>query len=368
MKRILHITGTMDRAGAETMLMNLYREMDRSKIQFDFIFFAEKKGDYEEEINKLGGKVYRILANNPFKRTWALKKFLEKHPEYKIIHGHTLFGNAFHVFAAKLAGVPNRISHSHNTSIQVSNKFVASVYQYLSRLFMAKCSTQFISCGKEAAQFLFPKQKAVLNLPNSINIEEFARIGENKRDNINATFKLDDKTLKIIQVGRLEKVKNHKFSIAIAKRLKEEGIPLKMFFIGQGTLYREIESQIKKHDLTNEVILLGLRMDIPELMAGADVMLMPSLHEGFPVVLVESQAVGLPAVISNSIASEVDLGLGLLQFKDVEKSIDCWVAGLKNAKIKNKSSRERRVHLLRKKGFDVKANANKLTALYNSMS
>lgn len=367
MDLILHITGTMDRAGAETMLMNLYREMDRSQIQFDFVSFGPKKGDYEDEITELGGKVYHIVETNPLKRMIALKNLLQEHPEYKIMHCHMLFSNAFHVVAGKMAKVPYRISHSHNTSAKVSNKIVATMYHYLSRRLISRYSTHFIGCGKEASEFLFPNQKEVLILPNSINTEEFATIGESHKDYINSTFYLDDKVLKIIQVGRLQKVKNHKFSIAIAKKLQDRGVAFRMFFIGQGELYEEIEKQIKEQDLPDGVLLLGLRTDIPELMAGADVMLMPSLHEGFPVVLVESQAVGLPAVISNRIAAEVDLGVDLVKFKALEDTEDAWIEEIKHLQLNQKLNKDQRLNILEQKGFNVKANAKRLTALYNAM-
>ena len=366
MQRVLHITGVMDRAGAETMIMNLYRKIDRTKIQFDFVFFSDKKADYESEILKMGGKVYRILERNPIKRMFALRNLLLMHSEYKVIHGHTLFSNAFHMLAGKFAKVPYRISHSHNTSAQYSNKFVAMVYHRFSRLLIAQYSTHFIGCGNEAAEFLFPNKDDVILLPNSINTEEFASIGEHNKEYINSLFNIDKSVLKIIQVGRIQEVKNHKFSLKIAKKLKEKNINFKMLFVGQGELSHEIGKQIKDSSLSNEVVLLGLRTDIPELMAGADVMLMPSLHEGFPVVLVESQAVGLPALISNTISSEVDLGLNLIKFEGLEESIESWIDKLSKAKMQSILEQENRIMQLEEKGFDVKSNAKRLVALYNT--
>src|SRR5690606_16765613 len=115
--------------------------------------------------------------------------------------------------------------------------------------------------------------------------------------------------LKIIQVGRLQVVKNHGYSLLIAKKLKDKNIPFKMFFVGQGELYKDLKEQVIKDKLINEVVILGLRSDIPQLMAGADVMLMPSLSEGFPVVLVEAQSVGIPSLVSDTVSPEVDLNV-----------------------------------------------------------
>lgn len=367
MQRILHITGSMDRGGAETMIMNLYRNIDRSKFQFDFIFFTTKESDYEQEILKYGGKIHRILASNPIQQFRQLVTFFKLNRGYKIVHSHTLLNSGLNLFAAKLAGVPNRIAHAHSTNDLANKTVIGKLYKLLSLRMIKVFATDFIACGIDAANFLFSEPEDVLILQNAIDTKEFADIGEIKKNYINEKFDISHKTLKIIQVGRLQEVKNHKFSIEIAIKLKELEIPFKMIFVGQGRLYTKIENQIKDKNLIKEVLLLGLRTDIPELMAGADAMLMPSLYEGFPVVLVESQAVGLPAVISNKISSEVDLGMDLISFVDLD-DIEAWINKLNNNKIKDKSNKQDRLQKLKQKGFDVKANAKILSSLYNSMN
>ncbi|WP_201529333.1 glycosyltransferase [Psychrobacter frigidicola] len=123
LQRVLHVVGKMDRAGAETMLMNLYRHINRTQIQFDFITFTSETGDYDAEIKELGGRIIPVLANNPIKRMLKFQQFLKTHPEYEIVHAHMLLSNAFHLLAAKDAGIKHRISHSHNTSNGQSNPF-----------------------------------------------------------------------------------------------------------------------------------------------------------------------------------------------------------------------------------------------------
>ncbi|TXD56691.1 glycosyltransferase family 1 protein [Polaribacter sp. IC066] len=365
--RILHITGSMNRAGAETMLMNLYRTIDRSKIQFDFVCFTAEKVDYEDEIYQLGGSIHRILVRNPIKRMFALKKLLKKHPEYKSIHSHTLLSSGFNLWAAKLAHVKTRIAHAHSTNDISNVSFVGKLYKYVSLKLIHKYATQRIACGKEAAVFLFKKQDEVLFLPNSIDTYSFAEMGETQKEYINTEFNIDNKVLKIIQVGRLQPVKNHEFSITLANTLKEKGIPFKMFFVGQGELYKNIESQINEQDLMNDVLLLGLRTDISELMSGADLLLMPSLHEGFPVVLVESQAVGLPALIATTISPEVDLGVGLIEFEPLSSDTATWVERLLRLKSKEKITKNERLEKIAEQGFDIQSSTILLTNLYNTM-
>lgn len=367
MQRILHIAGKMDRAGAETMIMNLYRHIDRTKFQFDFVSFSDKEADFDKEIIELGGKIYHIVESNPIKRMFALRDLLKEHPEYKVIHCHTLFSNAFHIYAGKMANVPYRIAHSHNTSSQLKNKKLRLFYHGFSRRMMSQYATHFVSCGQEAGKFLFPSQKDVLFLPNSIDTEYFSKVGEKEKMYLQKMFQLDDDCLKIIQVGRIENVKNHKFSLKIASDLKAKGVNFKMFFVGQGVLQEEIENVIKEKGLTEHVLLLGLRSDIPQLMAGADVMIMPSFHEGFPVVLVEAQSVGIPSLIADTISAEVDLGVELVEFESLDSDISKWTDKLVKIKNKKMIGVQERLNKLSEQGFDIKSSAQVLSNLYSSM-
>ncbi|WP_026452207.1 glycosyltransferase [Aequorivita capsosiphonis] len=365
MQRILHISGKMDRAGAETMVMNLYRAINRKAFQFDFVVFSDKPGDFDSEIKSLGGKIYIIQEQNPIARMFALKNLLIDHPEYKIVHGHTLLSNVFHMWAAKEGGIKHRISHAHSTSDKARNGVVSKSYQLISKWGINRFATEYISCGQDAASFLFPYQKDVLLLPNAVDAVKLSRIGENQKEYIKEKFGFSG--FKIVQIGRLQDVKNHSFTIHLAEFMKQKGLDFKVYFIGQGPLEKEIRAEIAEKNLEDVIEMLGLRTDIPELMAGADAMLMPSLHEGFPVVLVESQAVGLPALISDTISAEVDLGLDLVKFLPLDAELEIWASTL--MKIKNKTEdAEQRLDTIKKGGFDIAENVKKLEDIYRNMA
>lgn len=363
MIRVLHIVGKMDRAGAETMLMNLYRNIDRTQVQFDFITFTTQKGDYDEEILALGGKIIPIIANNYIGRMLELTKFLTQHSEYRIVHAHMLLNNAFHLLAAKKAGVPHRISHSHNTSNGKSGA-IANLYEKFAIYLNKRLSTKKIACGKEAAQYLFNTSENVWLLNNAIDLKLYNEISLSNK-NYWKTIISDIQNLKIIQVGRLNEVKNHTFSLEIAKRLKEQHIDFTFFIVGQGPLEDLIQKKIKEYKLGKNVFMLGIRSDVPKLMAGADLMLMPSLHEGFPVVLVESQAIGLSSILSENITREVDLNLGLVEFLSLE-SVDTWVEALINEK-NIPINRSKINKCLQSAGFDVKKNSVDLLNFYKNI-
>lgn len=362
MKRILHIIGKMDRAGAETMLMNLYRHIDRSKIQFDFITFTTDKGDYDDEIIAMGGNIIPIIAKDSVGRMFKLQKFLKAHPEYQVIHSHVLLNNAFHLIAAKSAGIKHRISHSHNTSNGADSK-LKKLYEIWAKKTIQKLATYRIACGVEAAQYLYGTADDVWILNNAIDLKKYADIAKAQKnywDNV-----LPHKGLKLIQVGRLTEVKNYEFSLKLAKSLKEQGFAFTFFIVGQGGLESKIRELIIEYELAEQVHLLGVRDDVPELMAGADLMLMPSLHEGFPVVLVESQAIGLPSLISTDISKEVDLGVGLIEYANLN-NIDIWLDKIKGFNLSLKPQ-VGYIDLLAKQGFDIKKNSEKLLNFYISM-
>ncbi|QIC74739.1 glycosyltransferase family 1 protein [Acinetobacter indicus] len=357
--RVLHIIGKMDRAGAETMLMNLYRNINRSRVQFDFITFTNDKGDYDDEILALGGKIIPIIASNSLGRMTKLYQFLKSHPEYQTIHSHVLLNNAFHLAAASLADVNIRISHSHNTSNGGSNALTRT-YEILAKLVINKLATHKIACGYEAGQYLYNDDKNVLVLPNAVDVRQIHRIVEVSRKSPNELF--DKDKLNIIHVARFMPVKNHRFVLDIAEALIEEQAKFVIYLVGDGPLRAHIEQQIQARNLSEYIKVLGLRANVVELMANADVMILPSLHEGFPVVLVESQAVGLPTLVADTVAEEVDLGLDLVNFIPLDNARD-WALKLLS-RDKKIVSNEKILEKLSNLGFDVSQNARLLEKIY----
>lgn len=358
-KRVLHIVGKMDRAGAETMLMNLYRHIDRDKIQFDFITFTNEAGDYDAEIIELGGRIIPVIANNPIGRMLKLQRFLKQSPEYNIVHAHMLLSNAFHLLAAKGAGVKHRISHSHSTSNGQSS-VVKKLYEKWALITNRKLATQKIACGGLAAEYLFGSKKDVWLLPNAVDVRKMIEVADKSRNYISQKF--DDNGLKIIQVGRLNNVKNHQFSVKIAQELKRRKVDFTLYIIGQGPLEDELKQKVNALSLQDNVKFLGVRTDITELMSSADYMIMPSLHEGFPVVLVESQAAGLNAIVSDQVSTEVDLGLRLVKFLPLA-SVNDWANSLINLQT-TKPNKQEITNSIKVQGLDVATNAATLTQFY----
>lgn len=361
-ERILHIVGSMDRAGAETMIMNLYREVDRQKFQFDFLCFGNKPGDYDSEIESLGGRIVRISAGNPIARFFLLWKLLLR-GHWQIVHSHTLWSSGLHLLAAKLAKIPRRIAHSHSTNSAHSGSAAGRSYENTMRWLLSWVPTHYVACGKAAADYLFPSRTDVQLIPNAIDIKTFINAqGYIVREELG----IDKDRLVILQVGRLIPVKNHTYSIKVAAALRDSAVDFQMLFVGTGPEQQAVKALVRQYKLEKYVRFLGLRADIPELMAAADVMLMPSLHEGFPVVLVESQAAGLPAVIATTISPEVDLAMGLVEFISLDAAPPEWATRIQAAAQMTKVSAESRLQTLEHYGFSARTGAQRLMEVYKT--
>ncbi len=364
-KRILHVVGVMDRAGAETMVMNLYRAIDRNQYQFDFVYFTEKECAFDAEILQLGGVIYRI-SNDKSKslllRTFELYKII-KINSFHAVHCHQLFSNAFHLCAAFFAGSKKRIAHSHNTSDSNSTSFFGRLYQSFAKLLIALLATDFIACGKQAGVFLFPNRKNITLIPNAVDIAKFMH--QPKEINFFKNSSISEKTLVISQVGRFMPVKNHEFSLDLAVCLKNKGVDFHLFFAGSGPLEETLKNSAFTKEVSDKITFLGVRSDIENVLAHSSVLLMPSFHEGFPVILVESQVAGIPALISDSISKEVDLGLNLVHFKSLKSdSVSNWCSELEKIKEVFIPPPEERLAVLREKGFDIEVSVTLLEQIY----
>lgn len=321
MIRILQCVNDMHRAGLETMLMNYYRNIDRTKIQFDFLTHRPYRSDYDDEIEKMGGKVYyapRLYPQNyPNYFKW-MKNFFKEHPEYKIVHSHIDTMSYLPLLAAKKAGVPIRIAHSHNTSLDKDFKYLLKQYF---RLRINSVCTHRLACGKEAGTFLFGNRDFKV-IPNAIDSEKFY-FNKDLRDEKRKELGLVGKFV-VGHVGRLSYQKNHKFLIEIFNELLKKESDSILLLVGVGEKEEELRRQVKNLGIDDKVRFLGNRSDVNELYQAMDVFVMPSFFEGIPVVGVEAQFANLPCIFSDKVPREVRF-TDNCAFLPLSKSPDIWV-------------------------------------------
>ncbi|KIL52992.1 glycosyltransferase family 1 protein [Jeotgalibacillus campisalis] len=353
--RVLHAVVNMNRGGAETFIMNLYRNVDRSKIQFDFLTCYE--GAFDEEIRQMGGNIYRIpyvTQAGHFAYIKKLNHFFHHHKHYKIVHSHMDKMSGFILKAAAEADIPVRIAHSHNTSSEGNS--LIRMYKWLAGRNIPKYATNFYACSSKAADWLFPNQSGTPSIiKNGIESDRF-EFSQEKRKMIRNSLQLKENSFVIGHIGRFNKQKNHLFLLDAFQETLKNLPDAQLLLVGTGTLKSKIEQKIKVMGLEDRVHLLGVRNDIPQLLQAMDVFAFPSLHEGLPVTLIEAQCAGVPCVISNAITEEVDLGCGLITRHAIEHPAE-WSNVLLSVS-QSQRNRKSQGKLIRKHGYNIRDTAS----------
>jgi glycosyltransferase EpsF len=370
-KRVLHIVSTMDRGGAETLIMNIYRNIDRQKIQFDFITHTPMKCDFEDEIIQLGGRIYKISSLGqlgPYSYVRELMKIMSSH-SYEAVHIHTDFQGGFPALAAKLSGVKIRICHSHSNNWHRGNQFIDRTVLKIFQSLIKISSTRFCSCSYEAAKFLFGKRSfkssKVKILNNGIDLTQFENIKEN-RNKILHELDIPAGAKIIGHVGRFSTSKNQTFILKVLKKLLEKDKQIFALLVGDGPLKQQVEEEALKLGISDHIRFLGVRSDIPRLMRHFDVFLFPSLFEGFGIVTIEAQSSGTPCVMSDMVPRSTDMGLGLVTYLSLDESIDVWGNKLLDAFKVERPNKQLVFEAISKNGFSIKSTINDWLELYGA--
>lgn len=355
MIRVLQIVGSMDRGGIETFLMNVYRNLDRSKVQFDFLMHTDNECAYNDEIRSLGGNIYSVPARNKgiVNNKKSLNKFFEKHNEYKIVHQH--LSSLSYIEPLKFAkknNIPIRIVHSHSTN-QGGNKIHKILHGYNKQL-IKQYASHYFACSDLAAKWLYGSKQydngdyKIIN--NGIESQQF-KFDNNIRFKVRAELGIDSSTLVVGHIGRFAVPKNHDFLIEVFNEVYKRNSNALLLLVGDGELRQSIDQKVKKMKLKDNVIFTGVRSDIPNILQAMDVVVFPSLYEGLPVTLVEAQATGLSCVVSSSITKRVHI-TDHIKFIDLEKDAKYWSDAVLNLPLDNdrKYSNKKIID----SGFDIK--------------
>ncbi|PGA19849.1 glycosyltransferase family 1 protein [Priestia aryabhattai] len=335
--KVLQVVGAMNRAGTETMLMNIYRNIDQKKVQFDFISYSQQDAHYDEEIKALGGRIIKLSKTQSIKEIY---KAIKKHGPYDVVHAHTLFHCGIATVAAFLAGVKVRISHAH-TTLDNSDHFIKKIYIQLMKSMINTFSTNLLACSAGAGSYLFGERsltkKSYSYFPNVIDYSHFLKYSQPEVNRFKNKEDLKNKVV-IGHIGRFMEAKNHIFLLQIMKRILKKNPDTEMLLVGDGVLKQQIEEQAKKEGIHNSIKFMGIRKDIPTMFHSMDVFVFPSLYEGLGLVLLEAQASGLPCVVSEAIQPEADLNIGLVSKLSLADGPDVWadkIIGQVNKKEKD---------------------------------
>lgn len=366
MIRVLHVLGTTNLGGAESRIMELYRAMDRSAVQFDFLVHTDKEGQYDAEIEKLGGRIYHVVRFKvvniaSYKR--ALKAFFREHHDYSAVHGHMTSTASIYLPIAKKAGIPFTIAHARSAGV---DKGIKGLVTKLIRIPLKDRADYCFACSSKAGEAVYGSKgiikKGVWVIPNAIDAERFA-YNEAVRNQVRDELGISNQFV-IGHVGRFAFMKNHDYLIEIFAQLCKMRDDAVLALIGKGPLEEAIKDKVKSLGLEKKVLFLGNRFAIERYYQAFDYFVFPSIFEGLPGSVIEAQASGLMCLVSDNVTKETGI-TQLVTYKSIEEPAISWASEImRNAK--KALVREDMSAVIKKRRFDVKEQAVKMEAFYRS--
>lgn len=364
MIRVLQVIGIMNRGGAETMIMNLYRKIDKTKIQFDFVVHTTEKGAFDDEIQSYGGRIFhcpKYVGKNHFvyKKWW--NDFFEINAQnYVAVHGHIGSTASIYLSSAKKYKL-FAIAHSHNTDGRLTLKNrLYKVISYSTR----NTADYFFACSYAAGKDRYGSRVAenseiftVLN--NAVDTDCFL-FNTDFRKQIRKEFHINDDKIIVGHIGRFNLQKNHSFLIDIAYEAIKINKNVVFMLVGGGDLENEIKCKAASLGISENIIFTGVREDVNKFYQAFDLFLFPSFFEGLPVTLVEAQTSGLTCLVSDTITKEVVL-TDLIHFKSIESSASAWAEDI----FKRVSfERENKKAQIVSSGYDINTTSKWLENFY----
>jgi glycosyltransferase EpsF len=323
--KVLHVVRKMDFGGVERWLLGVAQELEYSDIQIDILVHTHEPGVLDEQLRKIGVNIIPLSGHKKsVQYVINLYKILKVHGPYDVVHSHVLYFSGIVLLAAKMAGVPIRISHAHSNRSDIEpTKGLRAFYIRAMKVLVKAVANRFIAVSQEAHKSLHLDNVSKDKLEilycgikhlNNVTID----------DDIRKSLNIPDNKLVLGHVGRMSEPKNHKFLLEIFSELKSK-VDTVLVLVGDGELKEEIATDICKLGLTDDVISLGSRDDAVDIMASLfDVIAFPSLYEGLPLTVVEAQAVGIPIIVSQTITKEAEFDNKLVDYLPLTSSSEQW--------------------------------------------
>ena len=356
--RILIENTTMNLGGAESLIMNIYRKIDRTQLQFDFILHCKEKSAFEDEIQSLGGKIYRfpsfkIINILSYRR--AFRKFFKENREYRVIHGHAMNTASIYLDEANKAGL-HTIAHSHTTS---NGKGPSAWIRDFFKRNLYKIAEYRFACSEEAGKWLFRDKASFKVIRNGIISEKYV-FNNQSRKIIRDEFHINESATVIGNVGNLLASKNQAFLIDIFSHYLKKNSNSYLLIVGSGSLKEALEEKAGKLGIRQNVIITGARRDVNDLLNAMDFFVFPSIFEGLPVTLVEAQCNGLKCIISDNISDEVVL-TDLVSKKSLEEGPEAWAENILSIPAYERKDMS---DAIKNSGFDITETAKQLQEFY----
>lgn len=357
--RVAQVLGVMNGGGIEQVVMNYYRHIDRSRVQFDFLVGGGSAMVPREEISSLGGRVYMTPSrSNPIAYSSELEHILRE-GGWPIVHAHMNALSCFPLRAAKRAGVPVRIAHSHSTSGK--GEHAKNIVKAVLKTMANRYPTHLMACSTYAGNWLFGKGKSFAVLPNAIDIQSFLS-NRKIRSEVRSELGLGNDQFVVGHIGRFAIQKNHAFLLKVFAEVLAYEPDSVLILVGDGPLVEKVREEASSLGIAESVRFLGLRADASRLYQAFDVFCLPSLYEGLPVVSIESQASGTPILSSTEVTREAAV-TPLMEFEALSSSCDEWAKHLISMRELSLNVNDEN-NLIE---FDINYNAGKLLDFYESV-
>ncbi len=362
--KILHVFNAMNCGGAENMIMNIYRCIDRKNFQFDFLVHSDTPAFFDEEIKKLGGNIYyvpRWNGLNTLRYIRSLYKFFKAHHDYSVIHGH--MGSSAHIYLgiAKKFGIYT-VAHSHNT---YSEGF--SIKKILFKFFTLqtrRIADDFLACTKDAGTERFGEKIVSSDrfqlIPNAIDTSKFV-FSESIRRKIREKYRLEDK-LVIGHIGRFNHQKNHLFLLNIFYELQKKDENCVLLLIGDGNLKAGIEEKAKALNISDKIIFTGVLSNANELLQAMDCFVFPSFYEGLGMVVIEAECFGLPCFVTDTLPADLDINENVYRLS-LNASYKTWADSIIN-NYQTRIDSSIALENIKKSGYDVNESIKKTEDIY----
>lgn len=362
MIRVLQFGMSGNYGGIESFIYEMYRNLDHNKIQFDFVNSTNGKIAYQDEILKLGGRVYSF---NPPGIKGGLKNseraFLNFYKMVKpdILHYNTTeLSTLLHILYAKKSGIDIRIVHAHNSTSSKEKNIIRKVECIVNRHLVHSVATHLFACSELAGKWMFSRDFQII--PNAISLDKFCYSCQ-KRRSMRELLNLKD-SFTIVHSGKLSDVKNQTFLLDIFFEVVNNRPNSKLILLGEGEKRSEIENKISNLGLKEKVLIPGSVNNVEDYLCAGDIFIFPSKSEGFGISLLEAQASGLPCIASkNVIPKEVNVS-GEIEFLSLNKSAKYWAKHVLNSTIH--SDFDRINGKSKFISYDVKKCANELQDFY----
>lgn len=371
MTRVLEVIYGFGYGGIRTFIMNYLRYLDKDKFKVDVYAFGFDSSPFTEQVEKMGANIYFESENNahsrPLKFVWQLKKFMDEHGPYDVVHANTNLISAWVLLAAKISKVSVRLAHSHSTD-HFGSSLPRMAYSYLRRCMIDWLATGKLACGQLAGVSMYGRNASFEVVSNGIDIGRFMKHDEKRVEELRHELNIPDGVKVYANVTRMDPQKNHLFAIDVFREIHKLE-PDSIFLYGGMTpkissTVDAVSDKIAEYGLADFCRYSGPIMDVEHLYQMTDLWIYCSAYEGLPFGPIELQAASVPVIASDVITKEIDLGLGLVYFLSLDDAPEKW-AELAVKIQKKQLPTDLIVKKFREHNFDIRQGVKRLEEIYS---